>query len=63
MAVQKNKNQTAVERAVAAEALSGKRCTKCGEEVKLRDLLNVKQVSFVNGRKQLAPYHRACYMS
>ena len=61
--VEKNKNQTAAERAQAAEKLSGRRCAKCGQEVKLKDLMNVKQVSFAGGRRDVVSYHRACYNS
>ncbi len=63
MVGEKNKNQTAVERARANERLSGRRCAKCGQEVMLRDLLNVKQMSVGSGRRQVLAYHRACYDS
>ena len=56
-----NKNQTAVERAQAAEILSGKKCSKCGKDIKLKDLMSVKQVSMETGAKVIAPDHRACY--
>lgn len=56
-----NKNQTAQERAAATEALSGKTCVKCGKDIKLKELLNVQQVSLQTGRKQLVSYHRTCY--
>jgi hypothetical protein len=58
---EKNKNQTAAERAALAEALSGQKCTKCGKDVKLKDLLNVKHISFQTRRKEMMTYHRACY--
>ena len=58
---EKNKNQTAAERAALAEALSGKSCTKCGQNVKLKDLLHVKRISFIDSRKELVPFHRGCY--
>jgi hypothetical protein len=56
-----NKNQTAQERAALTEALSGKKCSKCGKDIKIKELLNVQQVSVETGRKSLAAYHRACY--
>jgi hypothetical protein len=56
-----SKNQTAAERAVAAEATSGKICTKCSSEIKLKDLINVKQVDHGSGRKLTVAYHRKCY--
>jgi len=57
-----NKNQTAQERAAATEALSGKKCFKCGKDIKLKELLNVQQVGLGNGgRRTLVSYHRACY--
>jgi hypothetical protein len=58
---EKNKNQTAAERATLAEALSGHTCSKCGKDVKLRDLLNVRSISFQTRRKAIVTYHRACY--
>ncbi len=58
---EKNKNQTAAERALANEKLSGRKCAKCGQDVKLKDLMNVKQVSFGAGRREVVSYHRACY--
>lgn len=68
---EKNKNQTAAERAALAEALSGKTCTKCGQVVKIKDLVHVKQISFgsngtngsngTSGRTTLSPFHRLCY--
>ncbi len=61
MVGEKNKNQTAAERAVAAEKLSGRKCAKCGQDVKLKDLMNVKQMSFGSGRREVVSYHRACY--
>lgn len=57
----KNKNQTAAERALLAEALSGKVCGKCGKEVKIKDLIHVKSLSLGTREKSLVPYHRACY--
>ena len=57
----KNKNQTAAERALLQEALSGKVCSKCGKEVKIKDLIHVKSLSFGTRSKALMPYHRACY--
>lgn len=56
-----SKNQTAAERAVAAEALSGKSCAKCNLDIKMKDLINVKQVDHGTGRKVTVPYHRKCY--
>jgi len=56
-----SKNQTAAQRAVAAEVSSGKRCSKCGEEIKMKDLVNVKQVDHSTGRKVVVAYHRNCY--
>ena len=58
---EKNKNQTAAERAAFAESLSGHQCAKCGKDVKLKDLLNVKMVSFQTRRKEIISYHKACY--
>jgi hypothetical protein len=63
MVGEKNKNQTAVERAIANERLSGKRCAKCGQEVKIKDLVNVKQMTFGSGRREVLSYHRDCYSS
>ncbi len=63
MVGEKNKNQTAAERALANEKLSGKRCAKCGQDVKVKDLVNVKQMSFGSGKRELLSYHRACYSS
>ena len=58
----KKKNQTAVERAQASEALSGKSCQKCGNDVKIKDLVNVRQISFADGgARKVVPYHRNCY--
>jgi len=57
----KNKNQTAAERALMAEALSGKTCGKCGKDVKLKDLIHVKSISLGSRARALVPYHRACY--
>ena len=45
---EKNKNQTAAERAALAEALSGKTCTKCGQTVKIKDLVHVKRISYAS---------------
>lgn len=59
---EKNKNQTAAERSVLAERLSGKKCSKCGQEVKLKDLMNVKQVTIGSARAHVVSYHRACYV-
>ncbi len=59
--VKANKNQTAAERAQAAEILSGKLCTKCGKDIKLKELLNVKQMCFQSNQKSVMAYHRACY--
>ncbi len=56
-----SKNQTAAQRAIAQEVLSGKRCSQCGQEVKLKDLVNVKQVDHASGRTITAAYHRKCY--
>jgi len=61
MVGEKNKNQTAAERALANEKLSGRKCAKCGQDVKLKDLMNVKQMSFSTGRREVVSYHRACY--
>ena len=58
---EKNKNQTAAERALASERSSGRRCTKCGQEVKLKDLVNVQQVSFATNKRAIASFHRVCY--
>ena len=58
---EKSKNQTAAERALAAERSSGRKCSKCGQEVKLKDLVNVQQVSFATNRRGIVSYHRACY--
>ncbi|MBI2939834.1 MAG: hypothetical protein HYY04_05290 [Chloroflexi bacterium] len=69
----KNKNQTAAERALLTDALSGKVCAKCGKEVKIKDLVHVKSVPLSrsngngngnghhNGNRGLQSYHRACY--
>jgi hypothetical protein len=59
---EKNKNQTAAERGLANEKLSGKICSKCGQGVKLKDLVNVKQVA-LGGKGGIVSYHRACYNS
>lgn len=59
---EKNKNQTAAERALANEKLSGRTCAKCGQEVKIKDLVNVKQMAF-GGKGGIVSYHRACYNS
>lgn len=56
-----SKNQTAAERAAAQEASSGKLCAKCGEDIKIKDLVNVKQVDHGTGRKVTVSYHRKCY--
>ena len=58
---EKSKNQTAAERALAAERSSGRKCSKCGQEVKLKDLVNVQQVSFATNKRGIVSYHRACY--
>ncbi len=58
---EKNKNQTAAERALLAERSSGHKCFKCGQDVKLKDLVNVQQVSFATNKKGIVTYHRACY--
>jgi len=58
---EKNKNQTAAERAALAEALSGKSCTKCGQNIKIKDLVHVRQVHFDARRKEMVAYHRVCY--
>lgn len=59
--VKANKNQTAAERALLTEALSGKQCCKCGKDIKIKELLNVKQLCFQSGTKSVMSYHRACY--
>lgn len=59
--VKANKNQTAAERALLTEALSGKQCCKCGKDIKIKELLNVKQLSLESGQKSMMSYHRACY--
>ena len=60
--ITKNKNQTAVERAQATEVFCGKLCAKCGKEVKLKDLLNVRQLSLADsGSRKVVSYHRNCY--
>lgn len=56
-----SKNQTAAERAVAAEAATGKVCAKCSDVIKIKDLINVKQVDHSTGRKATVAYHRKCY--
>ncbi|MCL4465327.1 MAG: hypothetical protein M1401_11365 [Chloroflexi bacterium] len=56
-----SKNQTAAQRAVAQAVDSGKVCGRCGESIKLRDLLNVRTVDQASGRKGIVSYHRACY--
>ena len=56
-----SKNQTAAERAVLAEASSGKECSKCSTDIKIKDLVNVKQVDHGTGRKITVSYHRKCY--
>lgn len=56
-----SKNQTAAERAVAAEATTGKICARCNEEIKIKDLVNVKTVDHGTGRKVMLAYHRKCY--
>ncbi len=60
---EKNKNQTAAERALANEKLSGRKCAKCGQDVKLKDLVNVKPMTFGGGKREVLSYHRACYSS
>jgi len=59
--VKANKNQTAAERALATEALSGKVCCKCGKEIKIKELVNVRQLCFGSSQKTMLAYHRACY--
>jgi hypothetical protein len=56
-----SKNQTAAQRAVAQSVDSGKTCGRCGEPIKVRDLLNVKTIDSTSGRKTTAAYHRHCY--
>ena len=56
-----SKNQTAAERAVASEASSGKVCAKCSLEIKLKDLVNVKQLDHGSGHRTMVAYHRKCY--
>ena len=56
-----SKNQTAAERALAQEALSGRVCQKCGKDIKIKDLLTVKQVTMETRRRSIATYHRHCY--
>lgn len=56
-----SKNQTAAERAAAQEVTSGKTCAKCNEEIKIKDLVNVKQVDHGTGKKATVAYHRKCY--
>ena len=56
-----SKNQTAAQRAVAAEVATGKTCESCGQAIKLKDLLNVKQVDHSTGRRLTVSYHRRCY--
>lgn len=56
-----SKNQTAAERAVLQEATSGKMCAKCNAEIKIKDLINVKQIDHASGRKGTVAYHRKCY--
>jgi hypothetical protein len=56
-----SKNQTAAERAVLAEASSGKVCSKCSSDIKMKDLVNVKQMDQGTGRKLTVSYHRKCY--
>ncbi|MDA8218120.1 MAG: hypothetical protein M0Z94_10945 [Dehalococcoidales bacterium] len=56
-----SKNQTAAERAAAAEATSGKMCAKCNTEIRLKDLINVKTVDHGTGKKITVAYHRKCY--
>lgn len=59
--VKANKNQTAAERAAAAEALSGRMCSKCGKDIKIKELLNVRQIVAETGKSSIMSYHRACY--
>ncbi len=59
--VKANKNQTAAERSAAAEAMSGKTCTKCSKDIKIKELLNVRQMVAETGRSSIVSYHRACY--
>ena len=56
-----NKNQTAAERAQAQLALSGRKCSKCSQDITLRDLLNVKVYDAGSNRTSIVSYHRACY--
>ncbi len=59
--VKANKNQTAAERAAASEALSGKCCAKCGKDIKIKELVNVRQIVGETGRSSITSFHRACY--
>lgn len=59
--VKANKNQTAAERAAANEVLSGKLCSKCSKDIKVKDLVNVRQIIAETGRSSMVSYHRACY--
>ena len=61
--VELNKNQTAAERAQANMALSGKVCIKCNQEIRLRDLLNVREHDAGTNRTKTVSYHRSCYGS
>jgi len=56
-----NKNQTAAERYEAAQVLTNKVCAKCGERIKLADLLTVVSKDFRTKRKSHDTYHRKCY--
>lgn len=59
-----SKNQTAAERAISGEALTRKRCNKCGKLIKQKDLVNVKMIQAEgNGalRDSIVPYHKSCY--
>ncbi len=56
-----SKNQTAAERAAAAEATAGKVCSKCNTEIKVKDLINVRLIDEERGRRVMVPYHRKCY--
>ncbi len=59
--IKANKNQTAAERAAAAEVLSGKKCKKCGKDIKVKELINVRQIMAETGQTSMMSYHRACY--
>lgn len=59
--VKSNKNQTAAERAAAQEALSGRMCSKCGKDIKIKELVNVRQIVAESGKSSINSFHRACY--